>query len=346
MISIKGIDEAGSILYEGSSNIKIESEKVVSVTIVLTPTSKGLGAVYIFVKWKTQNFDWSDFPGNPIVDKTESSYDPYGVAHQFVIKDDNTYKMWYSGIGSGGKTHVFLMTSNDGLSWVAHSQYPVMYSGDQGTWDEGRISAGPVIKENGVYKMYYAGWDHSGGHWGIGLAESGDGINWVRRAQPVVFHDEGWATQMYPSSIVTVNDLYYLYYSGKNSGSSFQVGLAVSSDGVIFEDQGQEPLMINTEPWEGVGVMYPSVIIENNQFKMVYSTSDSYPTQLGMAKSNDGINWEKDLENPFFTIDDVSGNWNRIAYPNMIKTDKEYRIYYTAIYSDVDRDICVARRFF
>ena len=103
---------------------------------------------------------------------------------------------------------------------------------------------------------------------------------------------------------------------------------------------------MNTEPWEENGVYEPTVIVENNQFKMVYMNSSS--TAFGTAYSSDGIHWTKSNSNPFFTKENTVNNWaaDRIAYPNLIKLDTESRIYYSGIaYPGGPYRIGFARRF-
>jgi len=66
---------------------------------------------------------------------------------------------------------------------------------------------------------------------------------------------------------------------------------------------------------------------------MVYMNSSG--TGFGFAYSSDGMNWTKDNSNPFFTRENTANGWadNKIAYPNLIKTGNETRIYYSGISS-------------
>ena len=87
--------------------------------------------------------------------------------------------------------------------------------------------------------------------------------------------------------------------------------------------------MIPDQSWEGTGVYSPSIIYEDNQYKMIYADVNDPGSALGMAYSGDGINWTKDPNNPFFTNEGIHNNWcNRIAYPFWRKYNNQYRIYY------------------
>jgi predicted GH43/DUF377 family glycosyl hydrolase len=188
---------------------------------------------------------------------------------------------------------------------------------------------GPVIKDDGEYRMYYLGFTDPYGIWHIGLATSPDGINWTKYPNPVVYagSDE---FEIIPSDVIKVNDAFFLYYSVKQY-PYYEIRLATSQDGINFTKSNNNPVLIPDENWEGSGIYSPSVIFENNQFKMIYADVNQNSSGLGMAYSNDGVHWTKDSDNPFFSIEDVHNNWcNRITYPYWRKFNDQYRIYYTA----------------
>jgi len=83
--------------------------------------------------------------------------------------------------------YVYYAFSEDGLSWEKYGETPVLFPDSTYSWDSYHVSSGPVIKENGIYKMYYSGWNDQYGDWPVGLATSEDGINWTRYANnPIV----------------------------------------------------------------------------------------------------------------------------------------------------------------
>jgi predicted GH43/DUF377 family glycosyl hydrolase len=121
-----------------------------------------------------------------------------------------------------------------------------------------------------------------------------------------------------------------MYYSILN-GFLTKIGMATSVDGITWVRSPSNPILVHTVSWEGNGVYFPSVIYENNTFKMVYMNRSA--NAFGMATSSDGINWTKDSNNPFFTEDNTANGWadEDIAYPFFMKTENEYRIYYSGI---------------
>jgi hypothetical protein len=89
-----------------------------------------------------------------------------------VIKDNGTYKMWYSGNdGSNGRIHY--ATSTDGINWDKHGV--VVPLGASGSTDDYYVYTPTVIKDNGTYKMWYSGSD--GSSWRTHYAELAGGYS-------------------------------------------------------------------------------------------------------------------------------------------------------------------------
>ncbi len=109
-----------------------------------------------------------------------------------------------------------------------------------------------------------------------------------------------------PGSIIKIENLYYLYYTGWTRSVtvpySTSIGLAVSDDGNTFRKMGIGPLFSRTlnEPFLENG---PYVIEHNGQYHMWYASgikwlldNDKYESVyvIKHALSADGINWVRD----------------------------------------------------
>ena len=182
--------------------------------------------------------------------------------------------------------------------------------------------------------MYYHGWSDPWGYWNIGLAISTDGVNWEKYPEPVLYAEDGWEFHLAPSCVIKNDGLYYLYYSEMNT-PYLRISLATSIDGIHWNKNSSNPILVADKSWENTGVYYPTVYKQDDQFIMFYMNNSG--TGFGKATSTDGVNWTKDNKNPFFTVEDTHNNWanNKIAYPNFVRVNDKYRIYYSG-YSDYD----------
>ena len=98
------------------------------------------------------------------------------------------------------------------------------------------------------------------GAWHIGLATSTDGINGQSIPEIQSYRGKlGFALQCF-TSMVKKDGIYYMFYTGSPenyNGDIYNIGLATSTDGIVWQKYAGNPLMSQTEPWEGSGVAFP-----------------------------------------------------------------------------------------
>lgn len=340
-LKVDAENDSGIVLYTGETNVEVFAGFTSQVYLTLQPTGAGVGSIYIHVTWGVPiNQNWIDYSNNPIISKSNNYYDYYGVAQPVVLFDEGIYKMWYVGLdyAGSGRGNILYAFSNDGMNWTQYNNNPVMTPRNYYSWDNQNVQPGAVLKENGVYKMYYSGFSDVGSYWYIGLATSIDGINWEKYPNPILTPTNSWEFQMVPSSIIKYDNVYYLYYTGRNM-PFYAVGVATSTDGINFNKYSGNPILTNTSIWEMNGVLDANVIQDDSRLKMVYMNSNG--SGFGIATSTDGFNWTKSSSNPFFTNQNTSNNWasGKVAYPYWLKLNNETRIYYsgTSQYSDEHR---------
>ena len=114
--------------------------------------------------------------------------------------------------------------SEDGINWKQTGKVAIELKNDEG----GLVSAS-VIKENGIYKMWFGKrkkHDYRtkvSNTYRIGYAESVDGINWIRKDEQagIDISEIGWDSQMisYPYLIKNDRDL-LMFYNGNGFGKS------------------------------------------------------------------------------------------------------------------------------
>lgn len=172
------------------------------------------------------------FSCGPILDR--SIYDPCFVASLCVIQEKGKYKMWYLScvdwkLLSNSVTHFYHIKyaeSIDRINWKREGIVAIDFKYK----NEHAISVPRVIKEDGIYKMWYS---YRAGPksltYRIGYAESLDGIKWTRKDEEVGLDvsDSGWDSEMicYPY-IFDHNGKRYMLYNGNGYGKT-GFGLAI-----------------------------------------------------------------------------------------------------------------------
>lgn len=150
--------------------------------------------------------------------------EPYFSGTSFVMYDDGLFKMWYLScirweLYDKNKEPIYNIKyaeSIDGINWNQTGKVAIELKEDEG----GLVSAS-VIKQDGIYKMWFGKRKKSDyrvniqNTYRIGYAESTDGINWERKDYDagIDISNEGWDSEMisYPYVFKNYNELVMLY---------------------------------------------------------------------------------------------------------------------------------------
>lgn len=166
----------------------------------------------------------------PVMDRTH--IEPHFVVTPFVMVENGLWKMWYCGctewhIENGitePRYQIKYAESLDGIIWKRENLACIPYKDDK------EANARPiVIKENGVYRMWYCYRSIAGyrttkdGSYKIGYAESRDGKKWIRMDEEVGIERsvEGWDSEMmaYPY-VYEYKKRKYMLYNGNGFGKT------------------------------------------------------------------------------------------------------------------------------
>ena len=185
---------------------------------------------------------------------------------------------------SCGKYANFTLPSPDAqgpkgpFHWEASAE-PVLTRGND--WDSGDVLNPSVVKFQGQYRNLYSGYD--GKTWNTGVATSSDGIHWTKQGK-TMGPDAGNG-----SALVVDGKILYWY----QTGSPVQIALDAK-------------IVLKTGPrgsWDEIGVADPYVIERNGELYMYYLGMDRARRQrLGVARSHDGVAWEKLISNPIMEL--------------------------------------------
>ena len=216
-----------------------------------------------------------------------SNYDPNSVNDPCVIKEsDTSYKMWYSGSGSGPHWRIMYCTSTDGINWSNHQM--VIDVGSTGSYDSHHAYKPSVIKDGNTYKMWYAGDDATYNR--IIYCTSTDGINWSNHQMVI---DKGSAPSnydvhaAYAPCVIKDGSTYKMWYSGSD-GTHMRIIYATSTNGTSWSNF-QLAVNYNNISYDNANVSKPIVIKENSSsYKMWYTGNYN---RIIYATSTNGTSW-------------------------------------------------------
>jgi beta-1,2-mannobiose phosphorylase / 1,2-beta-oligomannan phosphorylase len=170
-------------------------------------------------------------------------------------------------------------------------------------------------------------------------AVSSDGIHFNRNPTNPIFHPTGnWnCGRAIDAEVIRFKDNYLLYFATRDPDYKIQMqGVASASAGTNF-NRGQwtqltdYPIMKPEYPWEGACIEAASVVQQSNLLYMFYAGAyNNYPQQIGVAKSSDGIKWERVSDKPFLK-NGSPGEWNHSesGHPHLFRDEdgKTYLFY-------------------
>jgi hypothetical protein len=157
---------------------------------------------------------------SPIMSRSE--YDPCLVTGPSVILDNGLWRMWYvSGFKweeEAGELHSYYhikyAESTDGIQWQRNGLVCIdLLDGER------NVSRPCVIKEDGLYRMWYS--SNQGEGYRVGYAESADGYHWTRKDAEagISLSPSGWDSKAmaYPY-VFSHEGRKYMLYNGNEFG--------------------------------------------------------------------------------------------------------------------------------
>ena len=198
--------------------------------------------------------------------------------------------------------------------FVKSEHNPVLPRGAPGTFDARHAEYPGVFEADGVLWMYYSAYGLP--RWSIGGATSADGIAWQKFGEVLTpsSEDGAWdsATIAFPEVMhaprASQGERFRMYYAGKDDAPYTGIGLAVSADGLRWERRGRVLGLGGAADWDRGQIVDPSVMDVGGEYRMYYcgSTSTTALFAIGVAFSDDGVQWRKYEKNPVYALGDGS----------------------------------------
>jgi predicted GH43/DUF377 family glycosyl hydrolase len=226
------------------------------------------------------------------------------------------------------------------FTWAAFDA-PVLTRGVSGAWDSVDVLNPSVVRLQGAYLNLYSGYD--GGAWHTGVAQSSDGLTWRkigRALSPGTWEDHIAANG---SALVEGDEILYWYVGGDVP----RIGLARSRDGGVTWSKESQPVV----PLGPLGsfderaVADPYVIRRGEFLYLFYLGQDRARRQrLGVARSRDGVVWEKLRSNPVLELG-AAGAFDEagLGEPAVWSSGGVYWMLYTGRAHDEQRRMGLAR---
>jgi predicted GH43/DUF377 family glycosyl hydrolase len=182
----------------------------------------------------------------------------YIAANGAAFSTDAGFLYWYHS-GPRELPSIGFARSADGRAWTRHPK-PVLAPGPRGSWDERGVADPDVIRIGSVFYLYFLGQDRARRQ-RLGVARSSDGVRWEKlRTNPVLelgaygeFDERGLGEP----AVWQAKGTYWMLYTGRDANEHRRLGLARSSDGVVWKKTGR--VFEGAAPWNRAVVCDPSV---------------------------------------------------------------------------------------
>jgi len=238
---------------------------------------------------------WTKYAGNPVLGG------PLGTCFDISVDVSNgRYRMWFSWRPRNG---IGYAESADGLDWKAHEEVVLGPLPGDSSIEDLQVTRPFVLVEHELLTMWYSA--HSIDRVVIARATSRDGVHWDRHGA-VLTPEEPWekAALMCPSVIRDDDGLYHMWYSGGERYEPDAIGYATSRDGVTWTRVGDRPVLRpDRGSWDRDRVAGAHVFRHGAWLYAAYIgfANGFEDSSIGIARSNDGIHWERHAGNPVIT---------------------------------------------
>jgi predicted GH43/DUF377 family glycosyl hydrolase len=249
----------------------------------------------------------------------------------FVIKFQGKYLMYYSIPPYKDKSNpvqgwgLGIAESKDLNNWKKIGEVT-----PDGDYEKKGLAAPCAIVIDNQVNLFYQTYGN-GKNDAICHAVSKDGIHFTRNATNPIFHPTGsWnCGRAIDAEIFKFQDKYMLYFATRDPDYKIQIqGVASAPANTNFNrDQWTQltdaPILKPEYPWESECIEAAALVQKGDLLYMFYAGAyNNKPQQIGVAKSIDGIKWERLSNKPFLTNGDP-GEWNssESGHPHLFKDD-------------------------
>ena len=209
----------------------------------------------------------------------------------------------------------------DIVHFVPYKNNPVFAGTGAGTWDSQIRERGYILREGGLYHLWYTGYENGKDKVKyLGYASSPDGLTWTRHKDNPVY-SLNWVEDIF---VMKENDTYYMFAEGRDDIAH----LLTSADRIHWTEQGNLDIRkANGEPIDKGAYGTPAVWKENGTWYLFYERGD---LGVWLAASKDMKQWTNIQDEPVLKMGPELYDRYAVAVNQVIKYKGLYYAYYHA----------------
>lgn len=234
-----------------------------------------------------------------------------------VLYYDGEYHLFRNVFGGfPGPVEIGYATSPDGITWTDATDGPILSSVDVPFAGIAAVVTSALVDADGTWVLYFHTWpipNPSLGAGEIGRATAPSPLGpWTVDAEPVLTRGapEAWdGGQVSQPSVVRTGDGYAMSYTGADRRGFMQIGMATSHDGITWtkhNDPTTDGIFAESDPvlapglddWDDGSAYQARITLADDGWIMIYKSLGNGTPGLGLARSSDGIAWQKAVDNP------------------------------------------------
>jgi beta-1,2-mannobiose phosphorylase / 1,2-beta-oligomannan phosphorylase len=227
-----------------------------------------------------------------------------------------------------------IATSSDLTNWTkAGSILPVA------DYERKGICAPGALVKDGKLHLFYQTYGNAKND-AICHAVSDNGIDFIRNPTNPIFKPTGQWTcgRAIDAEVIEFKGKYFMYFASRDTSYQYQVqGVASAPLNTSFNRNEwtqlstDSAILFPTLPWEKKCVEGASCIVIGRWLYMFYAGGyNNEPQQIGIARSKDGVKWERLSDSPFLK-NGAPGTWNESesGHPDIMQDEQgKYHLFF------------------